>query len=294
MKFLFLRALSLFLASFAAYAADPLHCSPLETPLPQQTGEVCIYPGAKNADVLYYLHGKDAGAETWGLDDFWSQQIRDFWKEKGLAAPTVVSVSLGGVWLLAPKTTAPGGFGMLDLFVGRVLPGIEAKLGGVKGRRILLGDSMGGFNALQLGMKTRLFAKVAALCAPMADGAGPFSSAPELEAFIRSSTAFKSKRHTFEELLESFKTIQTVVGFFWGNDAEWKLSDPIQVARNLRGPLPVSFYLAAGYFDHYMTYEGNAVLAQQLKKSGTQVDWRPQWGDHCAVDIPSLASFLVK
>ena len=291
MKSLFLVAL--FLATNVAHAADP-HCQAMDTPLPQQQGQLCIYPGDKNADVLYYLHGKDANAETWGHTGFWAQQIRDYWKAKGEAAPTVVAVSFGEVWLLGPKTAAPGGFGMIDLFVGRVLPDIEAKLGGLKGRRLLLGDSMGGFNAVQLGMKTDLFAKVAALCAPMGDGTvGPFSSDDDIAAYINKSGALRSGHHTFDELKESFGIIQEVVGAFWTKD-DWSASDPILMARGLRGPRSASWYLAVGFFDHYLAYEGNVAFANSLAKSGTSLDWRPQWGDHCAVDIPSLAEFLVK
>jgi hypothetical protein len=288
-----LFAIALFLFAAAARAADP-HCSNLDTPIPGQKGQICVYPGERNADVLYYLHGKDGSAEQWAYEGFWSQQLRDYWKAKGEAAPTVVSVSLGPIWLLSPKTKAPGGIGLFDLFVGKLIPAIEAKIGGLKGRRLLLGDSMGGFNSIQLGMKTDLFVKVAALCAPMGDGTvGPFSSDDAVATYIRNSTAFKSAHHTFDELKESFDTIKMVVGVFWTAD-EWPASDPIALAQNLRGPRHAAWYLAAGYFDRYLAYEGNVAFADRLARSGTNVDWRPQWGDHCAVDVPSLAEFLVK
>jgi len=290
MKFLLI---ALFLATGAARAADP-HCQAMDTPMPGQHGQLCIYPGEKNADVLYYLHGKDASADVWGMEGFWAQQLRDYWTAHGEAAPTVVAVSLGQIWLLGPKTAAPGGFGSIDLFTGRILPMVEAKLGGIKGRRLLLGDSMGGFNSVQLGMKTDLFVKVAALCAPMGDGnVGPFSTDDQVSAYIKNSTAFKSGHHTFDELKQSFDTIKMVVGAFW-TAQEWPASDPIEMARGLRGPRSAQWYLAAGYFDHYLAYEGNVAFAKVLADSGTKVDWRPQWGDHCAIDIPSLAEFLVK
>jgi hypothetical protein len=177
---------ALFLASAtSALAADP-HCQPMDSPLQGQKAELCIYPGEKNADVLYFLHGMNENAEMWGQQGFFTEQLRAYWKAHGEAAPTVVSVSFGEVWLLGPKTTAPYGFGSFDLFTDKVMPMIEAKLGGIKGRRLLLGDSMGGFNSLQLGMKTDLFVKVAALCAPMGDGnVGPFSSDAEVAAGVR-------------------------------------------------------------------------------------------------------------
>lgn len=287
-------ALALFLASTTtAFAADP-HCQPMDSPLQGQKAELCIYPGEKNADVLYYLHGMNGKAEVWGDPGFWAEQLRTYWKAHGEGAPTVVSVSFGEVWLLGPKTTAPYGFGSFDLFTDKVMPMIEAKLGGIKGRRLLLGDSMGGFNSLQLGMKTDLFVKVAALCAPMGDGnVGPFSSDADVAAYINASTALKSGHHTFDELKDSFDTIKTVVSAFWTAN-EWPASDPIEIARSLRGPRKPKYYLAAGYFDHYLTYEGNVAFAGFLAKSGTSVEWRPQWGDHCAIDIPSLGEFLVK
>jgi len=285
---------SLFLAGLtSAQAGDIQPCEEMETPLPQMKGGLCIYPGKENADVVYYFHGKDGDATVWQNEGFWSQQIRDYWKDKGLNQPTVVSVSLGAVWLLAPKTSAPAGFGMIDYFVGKVMPEIEKKIGGVKGRRILLGDSMGGFNAIQLGLKTELFAKIAALCAPIGADLSPFASDEAIESYIRNSTAMRSGKQQYDTMFNSLKTVQMVVGFFWANEEEFKGSDPLVLARVLRAPRASKFYLAAGFFDHYVTYEGNAAFAAALKASGTAVEWRPQWGDHCAVDVPSLAEFLV-
>lgn len=296
MRFLLL-ALALILPVWLpnAHAGDFEPCAELETPLPQQKGGLCIYPGEENADVLYYLHGKDGDAKTWGLEGWWSQQIRDWWKAHGQPAPTIVSVSLGAVWLLGPKTTAPAGFGLLNHFTDKVMPEIEKKIGGVKGRRLLLGDSMGGFNAIQLGMKTDLFAKVAALCAPIADGAlSPFATDDEITVYVRNSTAIRSGKNDFDTVFGNLKMVQMVAGFFWNDQKEWEPSDPVLMAKNLRSPRAAKWYLATGFHDHYAAYEGNAAFAEALAASRTSVEWRPQWGGHCAVDVPSLADFLTK
>lgn len=284
-----------FLFVFSAQAGGIEPCSDYPTPLPQQKGGLCIYPGEQSGDVLYYFHGKDGEASTWGLEGFWSQQIRDWWKAQGQPAPTVVSVSLGAVWLLGPKTTAPAGFGLLDHFVDNVMPDVERRIGGVKGRRLLLGDSMGGFNAIQLGMKTDLFAKVASLCAPISDGVlSPFATDEEITEYVKKSSAIRSGKHDFDTVFGNLKMVQMVAGFFWNDHKEWEPSDPVLMAKNLRGPRAAKWYLATGFHDHYAAYEGNAAFAASLKASGTSVDWRPQWGGHCAVDVPSLAEFLIK
>jgi hypothetical protein len=128
----------------------------------------------------------------------------------------------------------------------------------------------------------------------MGDGTvGPFSSETDIDAYIRRSTAFKSGHHTFDELETTYFGIKILVSQFW-TESEWPASDPIELARSQSGARHSKLYLAAGFYDQYLTYEGNVAFASILAKSGTSVEWRPQWGDHCAIDIPSLAEFLVK
>lgn len=287
--------LAILLFSSVAQAAVSQSCYTIPNPIPNTQGEACVYPGdASNKDVLYYLHGLGGSAREWGDGNDWAGQIRDYWQVQGISAPTIVAISFGPQWLLAPKTSAPGGFGFLDFFTARVMPEIESKLGGIKGRRLLFGISMGGFNALQLGLKTDLFQKVTALCAPMADGVGPFSADSAVDHYIYQSTAFRSGRHSFKDLREVFNEVRKIVKFFWVKPEEWSQSEPISLARSLRTPRGAAFYLAAGYYDQYLTYEGNIAFARELAKSGTKVEWRAQWGDHCAIDIPSVAEFMAK
>jgi len=94
-------------------------------------------------------------------------QVRSEWAKNHERVPTVISVSFGPVWLLAEKNGSPYS-GLLNAFTEKVMPMLEAQLGGLHGRRLIVGESMGGFNTLQVALKTRLFAKAAALCAPMA------------------------------------------------------------------------------------------------------------------------------
>lgn len=290
MKFLFLFAL----ISLSPFANASPNCQEMETPFPNQKGGLCIYPGSPNGDLLYYLHGRGGHAGLWEEAGFWPEQIRAYWQAHGMPAPTVVAVSLGEEWLLGPKTTAPAGFGALEFFTGRVMPAIESQIGGVKRRRILLGDSMGGFNSLQLGLKTDLFAKVAALCAPMGADLSPFDSDEAIHEYLRKSSVFRSGKYSLDKLKAIFAGMVKSVRYFWSSKEEFEGSDPVPLARRLKAPLSTKFYLAVGYFDRFTAYEGNEALAAALKASGTSVDWRPQWGDHCAVDIPSLSEFLVR
>jgi len=78
---------------------------------------------------------------------------------------------------------------------------------------------------------------------------------------------------------------------FYPTEADWKAADPMVLATTIRRRMP-DVYLAAGMHDKYALYEGNEKFDKLLRAKGVYVEWRPQWGGHCAMDIPSLARFL--
>lgn len=261
------------------------------------TGTYCVYkdPSSTNKDTVYHFHGRFGDALQYGTADSYHAQVREEWKAMGVEAPTVVSVSLGPVWLLAEKnaSTASGTFEVLR---DQILPNIETEIGVTEGRRIVLGESMGGFNGLQMALKTDYFTKAAILCAPLPFGVTPFSTPEEVEAMIKESTAYayygEKKR---DEIDGRVSEMIALAKFIFQTPENWAKADSLTLAANLdKAKPPVDFYLAAGFYDPFVLYEGNAELAKRLRVQGLNVDWRPQWGGHCAIDIPSLARFLVQ
>jgi len=88
--------------------------------------------------------------------------VQAAWQHSGALPPTVVTVSYGPTWLLAPKGEQPDS-GLLQDFIEH-LPVIKDGLGAPR-RRLLLGESMGDLNALVAGLTyPAQFNKVAALC----------------------------------------------------------------------------------------------------------------------------------
>jgi enterochelin esterase-like enzyme len=213
----------------------------------------------------------------------------------GADAPSVVSISLGPDWLLAEKNSSDYS-GTFELMRDHIIPKIEIELGSIEGRRIVFGESMGGFNGLQMALKTAYFTKAAVICSPIPFGVTPFSTLEEVNEVILASTAYayygESKRsiidgHVSEMIFLAKQVFPTL--------EDWAGGDILTLASNLdKAKPPVDFYLAAGFYDPYVLYEGNAELAKRLSSQGLNVEWRPQWGGHCAVDIPSLARFLVQ
>jgi len=295
MKFLSLVTLG-FLVIGANLLASPdptvtIQCAKFDAPL---TGGYCIHKPVRtfNRDIVYYLHGKGNSELTWQDEYFYGQQIRDFWTAHHLPFPTVVSISFGPVWILAEKNSSAGS-GLFNVVTDSVIPKIEAGLGGLKGRRILVGESMGGFNSIQLALKTTLFDKAGLICAQMAS-LSPFAAPDVIEKFIESSDAWQYYKGSDPDSVKSAVSEMILVSkLFYPSPDEWKVADPLALAQTSDPDKAPTLYIADGFYDKYASYEGNELFVKTLKSRGFRLQWRPQWGGHCSIDIPTLSRFLV-
>lgn len=256
-------------------------------------GGFCVHQTLENPsdDVLYFLHGIRGNERSWQREIYYTEQLRRYWKANGLKLPTIVSVSFGEVWLLASKNDSPVS-GLFELFTMKVLPEIETSMGGLKGRRILLGNSMGGVNAIQLSLKTDLFDKAAIVCSQMAEFS-PFLPREEIDQHIRRTSAWGHfKDRTPELVTKSVDEMLAVMRAFYPTEESWDTGDPIKLSQSPFST-KTELYVTVGYHDEYAIYEANEKFIENLKNVGFKVQWRPQWGGHCVVDVSSLARFLV-
>ncbi len=257
-------------------------------------GGYCIHtPNAQpSGDIVYHLHGRGNNEFTWADDWYYTAQIRREWEKTGLNQPIVISVSFGPTWLLAEKNSSPQS-GLFEVFVNKVIPQIESQIGSFK-RRIVFGESMGGFNSIQLALKTNLFNKAAILCSPMME-VSLFAPQEEIHDHVKKSSAWHYyKDFDPEAVFRHVDILVKVAKAFYPTEENWKTGDPLQLARDRKAQSAPQFYTAVGFHDPYAAYEGNEKFAEILKANGIEVEWRPQWGGHCAIDIPSLARFLVE
>lgn len=258
------------------------------------TGGYCLHlpNNLGSGDIVYYLHGSGNNEFTWQEEWYYTAQVRKEWKEKKARLPIVVSISFGPIWLLAEKNSSQSS-GLFELLISRIIPEIEKKLGGLKGRRLVLGESMGGFNSVQLGLKTAFFEKVAVLCAPMA-GVSPFASELDIDAYVKKSSAWQYYKEVDPSVIDaSVARIMKLIRSFFPTEDDWLKADPLKLAQMASKKTPL-FYVSIGFYDKYVAFEGNEKFVEILRERGAQVEWRPQWGGHCSIDIPSLAAFLVQ
>lgn len=240
----------------------------------------CVYEAkaGSNGDILYHLHGRNLDEQIWNDDTYYTAMVQSAWQRNGDLPPTVVSVSYGSTWLLAPKGEQADS-GLLEDFMER-LPAIERKLGAPR-RRLLLGESMGGLNVLVAGLTyPTQFAKVAALC-PGVYSLSPFASFADMRVAAERTGANPKIAYG----------IWVWARQYVANDDEWERFSPLALIEQADATYP-ALYLSNGLYDSYGNFEGTERLAQIAKKRGVETEFRPLYGGHCSIDTSSLAAFL--
>jgi pimeloyl-ACP methyl ester carboxylesterase len=259
------------------------------SPASQQCGQAgqlryCVHraAGGVNGDVVYHLHGRNLEAEIWNDPSYFTAMVQAYWQDAGLLPPTVISLSYGPVWLLAPQGQAENS-GLLDS-IWLDISAIEAGVGQPR-RRMLMGESMGGLNSLVLGLsRPRQFDKVAALC-PAVYLDSPFAPLGQIHAAMVRTGAEPRIIFGIWQLSRSYVS----------SAEEWRRFSPLALIESaaVQEARP-SLYLSAGLYDRYGLYEGTQRLAQRAAQRGLPTEWHPVYGGHCAIDIASLGRFLVQ
>lgn len=259
------------------------------TPASQQCGQegplrYCVHRavGGVNGDVLYHLHGRNLEAEVWNDPTYFTALVQAHWERAGVLPPTVISLSYGPEWLLTPKGQAESS-GLLET-IWTDIGSIEERVGTPR-RRLLMGESMGGLNVLVLGLShPQHFEKVAALC-PAVYVDSPFAPFRKMgEAMVRTGA-----------------DPRTVLGIwqlsrrYVSSAEEWVRLSPLALIEGaaVREARP-SLYLSAGLYDRFGLYEGTERMARRAAQRGLPTEWHPLYGGHCAIDIASLGSFIVR
>ncbi len=245
-------------------------------------GKYCITvtEGSQNPDVLYFFHGRKKGEKAW-MDAQWPQRVRQAW---GLGAPTVVTVSFGGNWLLVDKNSRKRS-GLYDVFANRVLPFMEEQIEvfspGATGRRLLMGESMGGYNAAQMYLRMPKFFSRAVLVCPAIATVSPFAGVKASLSYIKRTGA---------SLMKVFIG-HMVSRLFMPDHEAWEKNDPLELVQNIDSSYPPLF-VSAGSEDTYGFFEGAEKFAEIAKEKGVDSSFELVEGGHCSFNPNSVTKFL--
>lgn len=233
----------------------------------------------QTSDVIYFFHGLNGGADTWFTQYLGTRMMHEYWNQKGYK-PTIITISFGSSWLLVNTRRSQ----LLPLFIEKIMPFLESKIGGLQtGRRMLIGQSMGGFNAVQASLQhPELFSKVALLC-PALTTLGPFASEEEIAEYIR--------RNKADPALIADMVKLTRLAF--ENQSDWERHDPMKLVSRSSPFRRPQFHISIGVTDEYGFFEGSWVFTKLGLRNFFFFDWMPVIGGHCNFSRVSASKFIM-
>ncbi len=250
-----------------------MSCSTEDAPLPWS---YCVHrtPGSTSRDLLVHFHGRRGTARWWNDATYYTGELYRHWRAEGVQPPTVVSISFGPLWVLVAEHADA-----LGPILDRATEHAATWAGHDFDRTHLVGESMGGYNALLAGLQhPNRFDRVAALCPPLST-ASPFG--PELFERMGESAA-----------LEAFMLLSFSRAFF-ADDADWRRQDPF--ARIDGGAaFEPALHLSCGTHDPWGCASGSTAIAHALEGRGQSPELRLLDDGHCAIDDAALADFLTR
>lgn len=228
-------------------------------------------------DIIFFLHGLQ-GSERSFFTDRDYQFLLQSWERREYR-PTVITVSLGPEWLLIERDKKP----LISLFARKLFPKLESRVGGLKeGRRLLIGSSMGGFNAAQLALRyPQDFNKVALLC-PAITALGPYAKDQEIRDYIHRTKA----RGDYVMMLLEFSRQKIA------DKEEWDRHNSLELLRDFNSVFKPEFYVSAGDRDEFGFQEGAELFSTMARNAGLRSTWVPVPGGHCSFDLATTVEFL--
>lgn len=234
------------------------------------------------SSTLYVFHGKDQSENFWTDGTTYAGLLQQYWQRKKIRHPRVVTISFGKVWIVAPPLIKHPK-SLLERIHNEVIPTIEKNIGVPRRGRMLMGNSMGGLNALTYVLhQPESFKKVAILCPPVFP-MSPFSSWTQLFTYAMQHGA----------RIDSFLMTVGLGRKLVVDDKEWKQFSPLHRLETMMPPgHPPTLYITGGLRDQYGTFSATEELARKAQNKGFPVYWRPISGDHCSIDVSSLGRFF--
>lgn len=226
-----------------------------------------------SSDLVIFCHGFLSSEAVWNQPDFFST---DKWLDvrmKLKQEPNCISISFGMSWLLhnGDRYIYPRHLTTKNFF--HVLDGLIEQYGMQGKRKLLVGSSMGGFNAFKLFIEklgTTYFDR-ALFHVPMTPEGDPYS--------------FNFMDPNFWKMLSA----PIIRGHFTKD--EWLEENPHNQSAMNQGPsIPIQIQISKK--DEFNLYEGGKQLANSLLSRGHQVGLIINEGKHKDLNVYAASDFL--
>jgi pimeloyl-ACP methyl ester carboxylesterase len=243
----------------------------------------CITQGQSD-EILYYMHGGGGSEKSWDVRGY-AGFLEDRWAKVKHESPTVIVVSFGPTWLLTDMQTKEHP-ALLNLFVEEIMPSLEVKIPGKHGLRLLMGNSMGGYNGAELALRyPELWDRVALLC-PGVYVTDPFQTDEEIEAYLEKQPATTRRDYV--------RGLVAWVRQEFQSRENWERHNPMHLAE-IATRVKASYHLSCTKDDQYGFYDGAKYFAEVIGTKTKASFISMETGGHCALDDAAedaLAKFL--
>lgn len=244
--------------------------------------------------IIYFFHGSGGDAFTW-KNAF--KSFHDEWERNGLARPVVVAVYFGPKWFFVSNEEV-GEQGILEEFWQEIVPNIETQLSGGIINRYAIGQSMGGYNALQVALDRPQFFLKMVLFSPAVFNLSPYTTDNEIYAYAKrtASLSYKQRLKYFlfgrnVNSLASNKIIQNRRKFIPDHQS-WEKTSVYRNARNSIGPEFPNFLVTCGDKDGFGLFDRGKTLVDIVNEKGGFAEFHLLDGKHMVRDDKLTVSFL--
>lgn len=235
--------------------------------------------------LILFLHGLGGDERTWQTYGL-TRNLQRVLEGKGLQF-AVLTPSFGSFWLLKETVTPSGEPALLPVVeellentLSRFRPGLPV---------IVVGTSLGGFNAMQFYFKRPERLHAVALAGPAIVDASPIGNEDDIvRQYVERTRAKSSSARTLVRTTRNQFTDQN----------DFDAHDPLALALR-REPLAnhPPLLLQVGHEDHFGFQTGTSTLAVLLRLSGAPTEFVLLSGgrglfDHVEMDVLRTASFL--
>jgi pimeloyl-ACP methyl ester carboxylesterase len=268
-----------------AHASTKLNCGvdiePSGMPL-----SYCITPGSSSR-VIVFFPGVGSFANGWTSQ--MSQELATAMANQG-GKPTILTMGVGPVQFLSGNVRISGlsdieevSRSIVNILKGHGLRNLDTNPGSIE----LYGESMGGFNSLQVFARhPEYFNRVALIC-PAGTRVSPFAPLSDWLVNMQEEAASPVLSIAFRE---------TLTAAFGGED-QWEQQSPIMYLATSYRPMAVRqpIYLATVAGDKFGFTLVEDTLTSMLQSEGHQVTRNETFSSaHCFVNPAPLAAFLLK
>ena len=237
----------------------------------------CVRKNTESKAIIYFFHGILGSSSSYKKV---TNELDSIWQKKGIPLPNVVAISFGASWVM---TEARGGAGLYKYFSQTAQPYLEKEfLFDNRFKRMVIGMSMGGFNAVQaFGKNPGMFERAAFIC-PALHIISPFSTDDEVNAFIKRTGATRYLVNLAQDIGRKE----------YADLNDWNQEGPFAVASRINA-VNIPIYISIGDQDQFGFQEGAHAFSELMKTRSPLVEFYLIKGSgHCAWAGKELAAYL--